>query len=46
MVQGFKFLSNLLPKVARTAEKMLLISTTIGTAIEDVTSATCKQLVR
>lgn len=32
---GFKFSSNLLPKVAGTAEKMLLISTTIGTAIED-----------
>jgi len=32
---GFKFSSNLLPTVAGTAEKMLLISTTIGTAIDD-----------
>ncbi|MHB8076430.1 Vitamin B12 dependent methionine synthase activation subunit [Desulfosporosinus fructosivorans] len=32
---GYKFSSNLLPNVARTAEKMLLISTTIGTAIEE-----------
>jgi len=32
---GYKFSSNLLPKVAGTAEKMLLISTTIGTLIEN-----------
>ncbi|MHB8075862.1 Vitamin B12 dependent methionine synthase activation subunit [Desulfosporosinus fructosivorans] len=32
---GFKLTSNLLPNVAGTAEKMLLISTTIGSAIED-----------
>ncbi|KJR48891.1 Methionine synthase activation domain [Desulfosporosinus sp. I2] len=32
---GYKFTSNLLPKVAGTAEKMLLISITIGTAIDD-----------
>src|SRR5665648_491 len=32
---GYKFTSNLLPNVAATAEKMLLIATTIGTAIDD-----------
>jgi len=33
--EGYKLSSNLLPKVAGTAEKLLLISTTIGTVIED-----------
>jgi len=32
---GYKFSSNLLPNVAGTSEKMLLISTTIGSKIDD-----------
>lgn len=32
---GFKLSSHLLPRVAGTAEKMLLISTTIGTAVDE-----------
>ncbi|AET68474.1 vitamin B12 dependent methionine synthase [Desulfosporosinus orientis DSM 765] len=32
---GYKFSSSLLPKAAGTADKMLLIAITIGTAIED-----------